>query len=292
MKSHPLRHGVFALTMLCAGIAGAMDKLSDTEMSGHVAQDGVTMLLQLPDFDGAGAGTDRGFSIGQTIFHDKTGYAGAADAGAAVHGTGVAGDRLELTMAGGSIITATFDAVGDVDVAAGSQAMLNVALDIPAFVLKTGKTYAARSNGLLAPVSSMSAAITDGMTYNVGPLLVNVQLGNETQGSMISVTGSMAGGITATGYALHDTNSGGSLRIAGIALDNTGASTALDLNLGVDFNAGGLLATVNQLGTVGGGVDLALTGLKFGDAAQSAIGNVNVVGLNLATTQVRIVGHL
>ncbi len=49
---------------------------------------------------------------------------------------------------------------------------------------------------------------------------------------------------------------------------------------------------VAQLGTVGGGMDMTLSGVKFGDAAQAAIGNINVVGLDLATTQVRIVGHL
>lgn len=292
MKSHLLRHGVFALTMLCAGMAGAMDKLSDTEMSGHVAQDGVSITVILPDFDGAGAGTDLGIRANQTIFHDKTGYAGATDAGAILHGTGVVGDRLELTMAAGSRITATIDASGDVDVLAGSQPMLNLKLDIPAFVFKTGKTYVARSNGVSAAVSSVSAAITDGMTINVGALTANVQLGNETQGSMIRLFGSMAGGITATGYALHDTGSGGSVRIASIGLENNGASTALDVDVGVDFDINGLQARVAQLGTVGGGMDMTLSGVKFGDAAQAAIGNINVVGLDLATTQVRIVGHL
>jgi len=292
MKSHLLRHGVFALTMLCAGMAAAMDKLSDTEMSGHVAQDGVSITVILPDFDGAGAGTDLGIRANQTIFHDKTGYAGATDAGAILHGTGVVGDRLELTMAAGSRITATIDASGDVDVLAGAQPMLNLKLDIPAFVFKTGKTYVARSNGVSAAVSSVSAAITDGMTINVGALTANVQLGNETQGSMIRLFGSMAGGITATGYALHDTGSGGSVRIASIGLENNGASTALDVDVGVDFDINGLQARVAQLGTVGGGMDMTLSGVKFGDAAQAAIGNINVVGLDLATTQVRIVGHL
>lgn len=292
MKSHLLRHGVFALTMLCAGMAAAMDKLSDTEMSGHVAQDGVSITVILPDFDGAGAGTDLGIRANQTIFHDKTGYAGATDAGAILHGTGVVGDRLELTMAAGSRITATIDASGDVDVLAGAQPMLNLKLDIPAFVFKTGKTYVARSNGVSAAVSSVSAAITDGMTINVGALTANVQLGNETQGSMIRLFGSMAGGITATGYALHDTGSGGSVRIASIGLENNGASTALDVDVGVDFDINGLQARVAQLGSVGGGMDMTLSGVKFGDAAQAAIGNINVVGLDLATTQVRIVGHL
>lgn len=287
-----LKCGMFALTLLAAGMACAMDKLSDTELSGHVAQDGVSITVILPDFDGAGAGTDLGIRADRTIFHDKTGFAGATDAGAIVHGSGVVGDRLELTMAAGTRIEATLDLIGDVDVLAGSQPMLNLTLDIPAFVFKTGRTYVARSNGVAAAITNLSSAITDGMTINVGALTANVQLGNETQGSMIRLFGAIAGGITATGYALHDANSGGSARIASIALDNNGASTALDVDLGVDFDANGLQARVNQLGTAGGGMDVSLGGVKFGDAAQPAIGNINVVGLNLATTQVRIVGHL
>jgi hypothetical protein len=293
MKSHrpKLRAGLLALSLLPVSMAFALDTLSDTEMSGQVAQDGVSIVVILPDFDGGGPGTDLGIRANQWLFHDKSGYAGATDAGAIILGSGVVGDRLELTMAAGSRITASLDAVGDSDALAGSQSMLNLKLDIPAFVFKTGRLYVARSNGVSAAVSSVSSAITDNMTINVGALTANVQLGNETQGSMIRLLGAMAGGITATGFALHDANSGGSIRIASIGMEDNGASTALNVDVGVDFDTNGMQVRVAQLGSVGGGMDMTLNGVKLGDAAQAAIGNINVVGLNLATTQVRIVGH-
>lgn len=289
----PLRIVSMTGMLLAAStLTHALEGMDDEQLSGETARDGVTMIIQLPDFDGAGPGTDIGFKANQVLFHDTNGFLATTDAGAIVHGTGVAGDRLEFTMAAGRLITATVDMVGDTDVLAGSQSMLNVSLDIPAFTFKTGKLYVARSNGVAAAVSSMTAAISDGMTFNVGALTANIQLGNETQGSMIRVFGTMTGGMTATNYAVNDLNSGGSFYINAMAFDNNGVSTDLDVDVGVDFDATGMIARVNQLGTVSGGMDLTLSGVKVGTAASAAIGNVNVVGLNLATTQLRISGHL
>lgn len=278
--------------MACASASFALEKLSDKDLSTEVARDGVTIKLVLGDFDGAGAGTDLGLSIGQTILHDSDGFAGATAPGAIVHGTGIVGDRLELTMAAGSQIVAEIDAVGDAGAAAGNQPMLNIAITVPAFTLKTGKLYAAQSNGVSAAVSNMTTAITDGMTINVGVLTLNAQLGTESQGYMLLIGGSMATGITASNFVLNDANSGGGLRIGTLGIDNTGASGVLDLSVGVDIGVGGLVAEVLQLGTPTGGVDIRLDSVKFGNAAASSIGNVDVVGLNLATSLVRIVGHL
>lgn len=278
--------------MACASASFALEKLSDKDLSTEVARDGVTIKLVLGDFDGAGAGTDLGLSIGQTILHDSNGIAASAVPGAIVHGTGIVGDRLELTMAAGSQIVAVVDAVGDAAAVAGNQPMLNINIAVPAFTLKTGKLYVAQSNGVGAAVSNMTTAITDGMTINVGALTLNAQLGTENQGYMLLVNGSMATGITASNFVLNDANSGGGLRIATLGIDNTGASGVLDLSVGVDIGPGGLVAEVLQLGSLAGGVDIRLDSVKFGSAAASAIGNVDVVGLNLATSLVRIVGHL
>jgi len=277
--------------LLAVGTSWALDDLSDKEMSNHVAQDGITMRLLLPDFDGAGPGTDVGFRINQTILHDRDGVGTSTTAGAIVHGTGVAGDRLEFTMAANSSISATVDMVGDATIAVGRQPMLNVRLDIPAFTYKSGKTYVAQSGGVLVPVSAMSSVISERMIFNVGAIVANLQLSSESQGSMMKITGSMAGGITATGYQLNDTNSGGSLFVPSIALENNGVSTALDLDIGVDIVTTGLRVQVNQLGTVAGGMDLSLSSVKFGDAATPAMGNVDLVGLNLASTVLRIAGQ-
>ena len=272
--------------------AYALEGMDDSSLSDTAAQDGLTLRMILPDFDGAGAGTDLGIKAKQVIFHDKTGYGALSTPGAIVHGLGVAGNQLELTMAARSAINVTLDMVGDASATAGSQPMLNVRLDMPAFTLKTGKTYVARSNGMSAAVSSMSGVITDGMTLNVGAFTANMQLGYEAQGSMISLTGTMANGISATGYALYDANSGGSLQLPTIAVDNNGASTNLDMNIGIDVGTSGLLVHVIQLGSASGGIDLTLKDVAIGSAGAPKMGNFNIVGLNLATAWVRIDGHL
>ncbi|MDO8331802.1 MAG: hypothetical protein Q7T36_15155 [Fluviicoccus sp.] len=273
--------------VLTASPAFALENLSDTDLSGEVARDGVTFKLILADFDGAGAGTDLGLSVGQTLLHDGDGTPGAI-----VHGTSIVGDRLELTMAAGSVITTMVDAVGDASALPGNQAMLNINIDVPAFTLKTGKLYAARSNGTGAVVSDLSGAITEGMTLNVGALTVNAQLGTENQGYMLLVNGNMAGGITGSNFVLNDVNSGGGIRINTIAIENNGASTALDVSVGVDIGPAGLVAEVIQLGTLAGGMDLQLGGVKLGNAGATSIGNVDIVGLNLASTLIQISGHL
>lgn len=265
----------------------ALENLSDSALSSEVARDGITFKLILADFDGAGAGTDLGLSVGQTLLHDGDGTPGAI-----VHGTNVVGDRLELTMAAGSVITTTVDAVGDASALPGNQAMLNINVDVPAFTLKTGKLYAARSNGTGAAVSDLSGAITEGMTLNVGALTLNAQLGTENQGYMLLINGNMAGGITGSNFVLNDVNSAGSIRVSTIAIENNGASTALDVSVGVDIGPSGVVAEVIQLGTLAGGMDLRLGGVKFGNAASPAIGNVDIIGLNLASTLIQISGHL
>ncbi|RZU44868.1 hypothetical protein EV700_1669 [Fluviicoccus keumensis] len=288
----PVNRRILMLPVLLAASAcWAMDDMTDGEMSDHVAQDGVTFRLILPDFDGAGPGTDVGFKINQTIFHDRDGYAGAPAAGAIVHGTGVAGDRLEFTMAALSVINASMDSVGDSSAAGGNQPMLNVRVDIPAFTFKTGKTYVAASSGVSSPVTSMSAAISESMTINVGAITANLQLAGESQGNMLRLTGSMTNGITATGYQLNDVNSGGFLQIPAISINNNGASTSLDVNIGVDVATNGVVARVYQLGASSGGVDIALSGVKVGDAGTPAIGNIDLVGLDLATTVIRVAGQ-
>lgn len=264
-----------------------LSELAEEEMSAYVAQDGITLRLRLGDFDGAGPGTDVGFSVGRSIFHDSDGTPGAI-----VKGSSIAGDRIEFTMASGSEIVAVVDSVGDAKVEPGNQPMLNLNISVPAFTLKTAKTYAARSNGVSAAVTDLSGAITEGMTINVGALTLNAQLGSEAQGSMVLVTASMAGGITASGFVLNDVNSGGAIRIDTIAMDNTGAGTALDVSVGLDIGVTGLVARVNQLGTLAGGMDVRLGNVRLGNAGATPIGNVDIVGLNLASTLVEIAGHL
>mgnify|MGYP006992491506 CR=1 FL=1 len=77
-----------------------------------------------------------------------------------------------------------------------------------------------------------------------------------------------------------------------IAVDNNGASTNLDMNIGIDVGTSGLLVHVIQLGSASGGIDLTLKDVAIGSAGAPKMGNFNIVGLNLATAWVRIDGHL
>ena len=77
----------------------------------------------------------------------------------------------------------------------------------------------------------------------------------------VQINGNMAGGITGSNFVLNDVNSAGSIRVSTIAIENNGASTALDVSVGVDIGPSGVVAEVIQLGTLAGGMDLRLGGV-------------------------------
>ena len=64
----PLRIVSMTGMLLAAStLTHALEGMDDEQLSGETARDGVTMIIQLPDFDGAGPGTDIGFKANQVL---------------------------------------------------------------------------------------------------------------------------------------------------------------------------------------------------------------------------------
>ena len=298
MRPLPVKTILLCVLTLVGAPVHALEDLGDDYLSDEVAQNGITLKVMLPDFDGAGAGTDLGMSIGQTIWHDSDGAAAAGPSpafltpGAVVRGSGNASDFMSLTMAAGTLITFQIDTTGDVQTSvANSQPSLNISVAIPAFQWRSGNLYVARSNGTASPISDQTAAIMNSTVTSVGALTANIQLGFQDQGHLAVMNTTIVNGISMTGYSLNDVNSGGSISIPTITLSDYGASNDLHVNLGVGIKLTGLVIDVAQLGDSVNGLDVNMAGFKLGSAATPALGGIDLVGVNLANTSVRISGH-
>lgn len=273
--------------------AFAMEALEDEALAEMTGQDGVTISITPP----------AGGITMSTVIHDTD----PAVDGAIVIGNplGAAGHTLtSITTPVGQAIDILVDATGDVDAGtAGNQASLLVNITIPTgTTINTGSISAAQSNGAGVAVTNQTSAIMDNIAITLGATTLAMTLGNEvaTTGQMMLLNTTMTGGLSLANFALRDANggngtaaSGGSaIRATNIAINNAGASTDLAVNARIDVVPTGLQMNLVTLGT--GGMDMSITGLRFGSTSATdnvAIGNVDVIGLNLAGTLIRVAGH-
>lgn len=275
--------------------AFALESMEDAALSEATGQDGITISITPPV-----AGI-----VFSTIIHDTD---------PAVDGAIIMGNPLSaaghtatsITTPVGQSINMLIDATGDVDAGtAGNQASLQVNVVIPTgTIIHTGSISAAQSNGAGVAVTNQTAAIMDDLTITLGATTLAMTLGNEvaTTGQMMRLTSTMTGGLSLANFALRDANggngsaaSGGSaIRATSINMNDTGAGANLAIDARIDVVPTGLQVNVVQLGTLAGGADALITGLRFGSTSavdNVAIGNVDIVGLNLAGTLVKIAGH-
>ncbi|MDO8329606.1 MAG: hypothetical protein Q7T36_03965 [Fluviicoccus sp.] len=275
--------------------AFALESMEDAALSEATGQDGITISITPPV-----AGI-----VFSTIIHDTD---------PAVDGAIIMGNPLSaaghtatsITTPVGQSINMLIDATGDVDAGtAGNQASLQVNVVIPTgTIIHTGSISAAQSNGAGVAVTNQTAAIMDDLTITLGATTLAMTLGNEvaTTGQMMRLTSTMTGGLSLANFALRDANggngsaaSGGSaIRATSINMNDTGAGANLAIDARIDVVPTGLQVNVVQLGTLAGGADVLITGLRFGSTSavdNVAIGNVDIVGLNLAGTLVKIAGH-
>lgn len=273
---------------LISGSALAMEAIDDQALSNATGQDGITMTITPP-----------ALLTWSTVLHDSDGFTGfTASAGAIDFGDPLSSglNKSSLAVGAGGIV-AVIDATGDVSAAAGNQASLNVAVSIPTgTVIHTGDLTVAHSNGLGAAVDTPTGVIMSDITITLGATTATLSLGNENaaagQASMIRVVSSMTGGLSMANFALNDgggAQTGGAFRAANIKMVDTTGTTNLAIDAKVDAIAGGLLVNLVTFGT--GGVNTQITGLKFGNAGATAIGNVDVIGMALAGTTILIAGH-
>lgn len=288
---------ILASSLAISASAFGLESLEDEALGTMTGQDGITV-----SYTPAAGGIS--FS---TILHDADAWAAGVSpaypagqgAGAIILGNplGVGGHTAtSIVPPAGQSITAVIDATGDINnVAAGSQAAMMINISIPAnTVINTGSISVAQSNGLGNAVTNQTSAIMDNIAITLGATSLVLTLGNEAAGGqMMQFATTMTSGLNIANFILRDANGGGTggsgFRATSIQLDNAGASNALDVDLRIDLTASGLTTSIVTMGT--GGADLKIAGLRLGDSTAPAIGNVDVVGLNMNGAVVTISGH-
>ena len=290
MKLFPQLALVSAIAV--SGSAFAMEALNDATLSNTTGQDGITIAIKPPvkNFDAkinptTGLGTSYFTGTGGLAgvididsirIHDKDGYNGSGDAGAIV--------LDNFSLAGSAPIIVKIDADGN-----AGLPVLNVNVELPTtLVIRTGDISVASSAGIGAAISNQTK-ILDSMDIRLGAATLNVQLGNEIQGAMIQVAGSINGGLVINNFKLNDANSGGSIGIDSLTLIDT-AGTALTLASAIDVVAGGLQIESTSLNKL----DVRMQDVRLGDfsvTAPNSIGDVELVGLDTKGTILTISGH-
>ncbi|MDF2445574.1 MAG: hypothetical protein K0S46_810 [Moraxellaceae bacterium] len=260
----------------------AMEAMDEEALASTTGQDGLTVTITPP---GAGISAD-------IIWHDIGGYTGAATSGAVVIGdpnnsaTTGTHDSFRIVATGGIVLD--IDASGSVNGAPG----LKVGVSLPTgMVLTTGDISVAATSGTPAyTLTNQSADILNSMTITFGSgSLASINLGSEPlSGAMIMVNTSLTSGLNIANFALNDANSSGSLNAVSIAVDDNGAGTNLTTAINIDATSTGLLATIGTLGSATG-IDVTMVDVGLGST--TSMGDVQIKGLNLVGTTIRIAGH-
>ncbi len=275
---------------------------------------------------GGNAGT---VSIDQIIIHDKDGLAPTGTKGTAgaivldnfaLGGNGLI--ALDIDADGGPSSPAA--PVLNIKVGLPSTLVIHTG-DIS--VAKSNREGVAVDELATRGVTS-KVKVLDSMDINVGGASMNIQLGNEPQGAMIKASGTITDGLTisklrlidaagtpataatfnagppvtlATPWVMGDT--GGQLYVGKLNVRDTGGSN-LTLNANIDISANGLIVTM------GGSLksDIMMTDVRLGNVAAAgtglpnqgnfvnpdttkAIGDIELVGVDLVGTKIAVSGH-
>jgi hypothetical protein len=249
----------------------AMEAMDDAALSDVTGQDGLSLNIDVPA------------STMDIIIHDGDGSTAGSLTGAA---GALVINNMSLTTGAGGI---------DVDIDADGNAgapVLNVAVTIPTgTTISTGDIQVAVSTGMGNAVTNTSANILDSMDITLGQVDLNIQLGSaEPQGSMIVLDTAITNGITINNFALNDASSGESISVTQIVMEDADGSGNLTVSMTGDVETSGLALTFGQLGATGAsaGVSLQMSSVTLG--SQPAIGDIEIIGLNLNGTTVTIAG--
>jgi len=305
MKLFPQLALVSAIAI--SGNAMAMQALDDSALSATTGQDGITITI---------APAGGGISIDQIVVNDANGLgaSGAAVAGltgnagaitlgtSAVNGPGVTNADFRINTSG-------IDVVIDADGNSGAP-VLNVGIKLNNASITTGDIGVAVGDTTGVSRKATTVTVLDSITVNLGTTDLNVQLGNEAQGSMIQVNATVAGGLVIQDFALRDAGtgtgtggqtaiSGGKIAVGTITVKDAGAATTdLTINTDIDVSAAGLVIT-----SQGGPVDVLLNDVRLGASTKGAtagtfaagsvasLGNVGLFGLNMTGTTITVAGR-
>ena len=243
----------------------SMEAMEDTALSGVTGQDGISI----------GLATD--ITAGLRI-HDKDGLTSiSGDAGALVI------DGFSITRANATDqITLDIDADGN-----GAAPVLNIAVGLPSdLTIALGSLEVASSNGASGTGDwgvADNIQVANLGTVTLGATDLNIQLGTEVQGSMIALDTTIT-----SGFELLDANSGGSI-LTDLTVVDTGGGPDLTVDIGIDVDntsgsagTGALVVGLDGIGGVGSGIDVRMADLTLGGAGASAIGDVELVNLQLS----------
>jgi len=239
--------------------------------------------------------------------------------------TGGGGAMLNVAIRAPKLAIAT----GDIYVAdsynTGGDGVDNSAATLASDPLNTGdvdNAGATDGNAHRGRVKIMS-----GLSVVVGSSVTNIQLGNEVQTlsgaaasatnptGMIKLDTNLVGGLAINNFELIDAGggiTGGSIKVGQVKITNaatTGGASLDDLKVVAVVNVeddlatlnpnyasatapaseGGLVVTVGAMGV--GGANIALNNVALGSATAKNLGDVQLLGLNLAGTSLIIRGH-
>ncbi len=259
----------------------ALEPMQDEALSGVTGQDGISLSLatdvsanlRIHDLDGNGTGNSGaividGFSITRNAGTDAIGITIDADDG------GTSGAFLNIGVSLPSDLTINMGA-------------LNVA-DSGRSISGTG-TAATRTGSwdVTNTVGTTATPLINLGSMTLGATTLNIQLGNEPQGSMIALNTSISNGINISGFAVNDADSGGGILADLQIVDNGSTATpTLTVNTGIDLvNDGGTGPDGLRIGLAGiggaSGMDVRMTGLSL-DGGATTMGDVELVGLQLS----------
>jgi len=310
-----------------SGSAFAMQPMTDSALGQTTGQDGISLRIKPPSKNfntvagttglfGLTAGMAGTIAIDQLIIHDKDGL---APGGTKVSAGAIVIDGLYI--GGTSLIGVDIDTDGGPT--AAPAPLLNVKVSLPAdLTVRVGNISLAASNrdGVTASditTRGVKAAgkvkILDAMTLKLGGTTMNIQLGNETQGGMIKLGGTLTGGLTIDNFALNDDGGsattsitpgasfnmgdhGGQILVTKLAVTDTGSAN-LTIKSAVDVSENGLILTMDSTSPK---TDILMNDVVLGNKAAvagtnwdstKAIGDVEIVGLDMAGTKIAIFGH-
>lgn len=264
---------VLASAVLAASTgAFAMEAMDDESMSTTTGQDGLTITL------------DSSIQNLVITYVDRDGLAGGSfnDAGALVIGDTTNG--VDVSIVG---LRIDIDVGGSAGTSAGSG-MLNIGIGMTSMNIGLGNvvigvadasnTAGSQSVGAVKGILSFDASASLNIAGNAS--LMNIQLGNEEQGSMVKMSANL-GTITLTGLSINDVTASGSITVGRLIVSNLQAVNTIDVdNTDLVINTAG-----TTIGTIG------MEDVKLGDKNTVAeIGDIYISNLN-ANSTIRIHGH-
>lgn len=267
----------------------AMEAMDESALAETTGQDGLTINVD-----------NANLALFDVLLHDKDGLGSTSTRSfdGAIKIDNIDVGQLDLTIE----IDAGSDALAGTNNTLQVKVFNGTALTIDMGAVRVGNSQRDASPAGWG-TSSESADLIDlgsltiGATTTAAPLL-NIQFGNEAQGAWMKLTPTFTGGLSIAGFKLKD----GSVTSAGIGfgtltvLDNGGANLTADLS--INASAGGLDITVVRLGANDGtapdGMDIRMDTVRLGEldvTPATPIGDVEIVGLNLAGTTLSVTGH-